>query len=226
MVPQPLPLSAVAVGNDPASVPQEVLTIVRQIGYEDAELRADLAGEGLSMAKVFVAMLMARRCPGEIPWENRESADAGVLSAQSFMDPAGGVMLDSKDPFRRRLRTPRPGSLTVRSAAFRPQWAMDPDPEAGPIAEDDGTVEGLPLCEVMACIQRAADEASLEFVHPDPATLFCRGQAMAATIFATIGSGGLVEVGAMLHRGGVEAFKAFTGRMRELLKQEADAESW
>jgi BR serine/threonine kinase len=220
-LPQPLPLSAIPLLQNPATIPPWVLTVVRHIGYDDEELRADLSEDSVSMAKVFVAMLTARQCSAQIPWNGGAAPDAGVLAGPPFMAPAAGASPDRADPFRRRVQ--RPVALTVRSVADRPEWCVDPDP--GLELAEEVIVAGLPLCDVVACAQRAAGEAGLEFLHPDPETLFCRSDELVATVCTTVSSEDRVVVGAVLHHGRVELFKEFTMRMAELLKQEADAES-
>jgi hypothetical protein len=53
---------AIPLPQDPATVPPWVLTVVRHIGYDDEELRADVSRASVSMANAFDAMLTARQC--------------------------------------------------------------------------------------------------------------------------------------------------------------------
>jgi BR serine/threonine kinase len=216
-VPAPLPLAGDAAPLDPAAVPPEVLALVRQIGFADeAELQADLAAPGRSMAKVFVAMLTAQIDLEALPWEAAHGAppDAGVLCTASFMD--------ARPPMR---TAGQPASLKVRSVASRHEWCVSAEPR-GAIAEEERPVDGLPIWDVMACVQRAVGEAGMQFFHPDPVTIYARGAGISATVRAQIVAEENVVVVAVLHKGYVERFGALAGRMWELLKQEADAESW
>jgi hypothetical protein len=111
------------------------------------------------------------------------------------------------------------------SPAARHAWGADPEPPSA-LAQEEARVDGLPVCDVMACVQRALGEAGMQFLHPDQVTVYARGAGMCVSVRARVESEECAVVVAALHRGCPDAFGALARRMWELLKQEADAGSW
>jgi hypothetical protein len=225
VAPAPIPFSQYSVPVDPTTLSEDILSILRQIGYSDEdELRADLQVETVSMAKVFVATLTAQVDLERLPWDESFAAkDGDVLANETFLEVSAAEP-DPDDPFRRGKRQPIAGSsLTVRSIPSSVDWCVRAATIVSVwIVEDQIDVAELSVWTVMAQIQVTANELAMQYFHPDPITTYLRTPDgdFYVSVLADFAAHDKIRVRALMHKGKVEQFETFKTKLWLLLREE------
>jgi hypothetical protein len=224
VLPAPIPFAHYSQPVDPSALPDEVMSVLRQIGYtNEEELRNDLLVGTTTMAKVFVSMLTTALDLERLPWESAITGHLGKLAPQpSFMDITELPHPDTEqeDPFRRMsygdAKTPSPAS-----AALRVDWCMSATSAASSTMEDTFHVVNGSLWDVMYRAQVAVSDCGLQYFHPDSQTVYVRKNdgMFYLSVTAEQQSLELINVKVALHRGVTEQFEDFRDRLWQLLKE-------
>jgi BR serine/threonine kinase len=158
IVPSPLPIPIIPEEIDIESVSEDLLTILKSIGYNsDEDILNELRSPHHSNAKIFYQMFY-EKLTGQtflelLPWAGGERHehhdDQFFRSPQPFPDRDG--IVNTTDPFFRRRHIPDIQSPEVTSFANPAGWADVQSQEAEP-----QVIAGLagPLDELMCCIQK------------------------------------------------------------------------
>jgi BR serine/threonine kinase len=225
-MPSPIPFSRYSMPISPDTLTEDVVQVLRQIGYEEEELHRDLQLGTVSMAKVFVAMLTAQLDLDELPWEeNGADASDSLLVMSSFMASPFPVDAtpDPRDPFRRRVRAEQNVSPTVSSVALRPDWCLEAPTTIGEWAlEDRMQLLNVTIWDAMFRAQQAVDDCGLQFFHPDPITLYVRknDRKFYLSVKATFANEAEIAVTLRMHKGAAEQFEDFRDRLWQLFKEQ------
>jgi BR serine/threonine kinase len=168
--PTPLPLPAVTDPIDPARIEEDVLEVLRQIGFGD-EVTDGFQTVGTSCVKIFYSMLTTTVSPENLPW-NRGEPEAP--SDEHFMvspDSSGRTFtMQNSDPFQRRCAQNAP-SPNKHSLAEPATWAALGAQEYQPDIVQPCIGIGLPLDVLMAKMQILLGELDFQWFHPDDLTL-------------------------------------------------------
>jgi BR serine/threonine kinase len=226
-MPAPIPFTRYATPIRPESLTDDVVLVLKQIGYGDEEeLHRDLQLRTVSMAKVFVAMLTAQLDLDELPWEeNGTDGSDSLLVAASFMASPLPVDAapDPRDPFHRRVRNEQPVSPTVSSIALHSEWCVEPPTTIAEWATDDRiTLTKVSIWDAMYSVQQAVEDCGLQFFHPDPVTIYVRknDRKFYVSVRATFLTQTDIEITIRMHKGAVEQFEDFRDRVWQVLRGE------
>ena len=180
MVPTPLPIPLITEPINPQTVDQNVINVLRQIGFtNDEELLHDFTMTGHSMAKVFYQMLTTHVSLASLPWQSEEDQMQEEASVEPFMvSPMdqGMEFVMAADPFRRRRRM---SALTVSSPgifslAERAMWADVMTQEYKSDMVQPCVDITLPLEVLMMRMQCMLARMEFPFFHPDDLTLIAK----------------------------------------------------
>jgi hypothetical protein len=223
VLPSPIPFTHYSEPVDPDSLTDEVLSVLRQIGYNnEEEFRNDLRVGTTTMAKVFIGMLTTQLDLERLPWERAICGHLGKMAPQpSFMDitELPHPDTDHEDLFHKTsgsdAKTPSPAS-----AASRVDWCLSATPAASCTMEDTLNVFTGSLWDVMYQAQVTANECGLQYFHPDPRTIYVgKNDGMFYLSVATEQLAlELIHVRVALHRGSTEQFEEFRNRLWHLLR--------
>jgi BR serine/threonine kinase len=225
VLPSPIPFTHYSRPVDPAGVAEDILVVLRQIGYtNEDELRDDLQATTVTMAKVFVAMLTAQLDLETLPWEDRaaEGSDTilnqeSLLALTGIADPGPNPL----DPFRRRMQMTSPPSTKVSSVASRAEWYVEPTLSAAYwIADDHTRLTGWAVWDVMYEVQFAVADCGLQYFHPDPLTMYVRksDRLFYVSVIVEFIAKDALDVKILLHKGMTQQFQDFKDRLWQLLR--------
>jgi BR serine/threonine kinase len=109
-LPAPIQFPREVVPIDPATLTEDVVSVLRQIGYtDDEELNGDLETPTWTIAKMFVALLTAQLDLDQLPWEDDADGESeGPVSINSW------IVEDS-------IRLPK---VKIEDAMYRVQQAV------------------------------------------------------------------------------------------------------
>ena len=166
--PWPLPVRAM---NDPfemASIPKEVVEILKRIGFTDeAELTRDLTSTNHTVAKVFVAMLTFHGGFDQLDWSK---SDGGTQAETIIIDPSG-----TEGTFQRalRLRSSADSASFINSCALRPDWSVAT--ETGNVPLQSLTIKSSRSdVELLLAVQRILSARGWQWFHPDGESIIAK----------------------------------------------------
>ena len=168
--PTPLPIPSIPNPIDPASIDQNVLTTLLQIGFADRqELFAEFAKEGHSMAKVFYSMLTTNLSLESLPWTTpiieQHPSEAYMQSPNLGYGTSPDFTPDSYQY----------GSLSeISSYAEKALWANLPKNEYKHDVVQPCVGIPIPLEQVMTKLQSLLNSMHFQWFHPDDCSIFSR----------------------------------------------------
>jgi BR serine/threonine kinase len=228
-LPSPIPFTHYSRPVDPAGVTEDILVVLRQIGYtNEEELRNDLQATTVTMAKVFVAMLTAQLDLETLPWEEQAAnCSDSILNQESLLaltgiiDPGPNPL----DPFRRHMQMTSPPSTKVSSVASRVDWYVEATLSASYwITEEHIQLTGWSAWDVMYQAQVAVGDCGLQYFHPDPLTMYVRksDRLFYVSVIVEFVAKETLDVKILLHKGMTEQFKDFRDRLWQLFRSHPD----
>ena len=174
ILPTPLPIASFFEPVDLSTVSEEVVDLLRKIGFnDDAQLAEELTSENHTMAKVFNHMLTSRLALDQLDW------DRSVGTKETFGREEESFMMDAGNPFSGSFRY---GSLNqgsyepATSLASRPEWAI-PETDSVPISETYDICASLDVLQTMIGLQRLVDRLDMQWFHPDEFMIIARHEA-------------------------------------------------
>ena len=179
VVPEPIPFAKFGTPIDPASLSQDVLDVMYQIGFTETELNEQLQSTDNSMAKVFVTMLNNALDLEALPWEMSNQGPPKPLIDESFIELNGGMNVmptQTNDPFHRegKEKTQFNGSLEMYSLAARPDWAIGETPVKEVFDEITIDTYGLKVWRLMAEVQVLLGNLPYQWFHPNQLAIYAR----------------------------------------------------
>jgi BR serine/threonine kinase len=225
ILPAPIPCSQFTSAIELSSLGEEVIAVLRQIGYADEEeLASDLRASHNSMAKVFVALLLtnAQFDLDGLPWECAYNTTASSYSPGAVMDTDKSVGSLVEDPFREQRIFASPGSPLgggplndACSFVHRPDWYEETTSVGSVLYETSKEVYGMTNWRIMEAVQQAVGDCGLQYFHPDPVTIHARtvDGLFYVTVFLSFKSKDEIMVNVQLHKGSVDQFGDFSGRL-------------
>ena len=227
-LPKPIPIIAHEESIDPSLLPQEILNILTQIGFQDQnELNEELLSNKNTMAKVFVSMLTVKLDFEKLPWdESSKETKSNSLDDNSFMISHKKFTVNEEDPFRRHTEVSKiPQSLEIQSLAIRPNWMTD-DPTQSSLVTNvlkssEKCFYGKTIWLIMSRCQEAANDCGLQWFHPNPMTLYARTAdgGFYISINASFKEQDEIRIESKLHKGEYGQFSDFTDRLYQAIDE-------
>lgn len=178
ILPTPLPLPVIADPVDPTTVGENVVGVLRQIGFvNDEELVAQFTAEGPTMAKVFYSKLTATLSLDNIPWSQPEVHESEGPDEPLMVAPRGmGFSNVVVDPFKAKKELMHIGSLNSLGDSV-PEKAVWADLLSHEFKSD--LVQpccGIPLpMNVLMCrMQEMMIALNMEWFYPDDYTIIAK----------------------------------------------------
>lgn len=162
--PKPFPLPHISTPIDPSSVPLQLFSILKSIGYlSDKEIYAELQSDSHTMAKQFAHMLSKNIVVQALAWNN---APQDPLPQEFF--------IMSPHPVTRSY-TPKASvsSLGVYSFVETGKWVIDDQYD---FEYDPQDFANLPnnIPAIVVSIQSKMNEMGYEWLYPDEMHIFIR----------------------------------------------------
>ena len=214
VLPTPLPFNTYSSPVDIATVSEDMMNVLRQIGYTDEEeLREELHAPTNNMAKVFIAMLTEQLDLENLPWDQSSKAAEDTLTSGGFMDCQKGDELgDDSDPFHRHEHLKVQNSMDIASMSVaRPFFSLETTCVTSVLQEVSTEVYGMSIWNVMAKVEEACASFGFQYFHPDPVTVYMRssdGQCY-MSVNADFMLSDELTVRLVLHKGSEEQFQSF-----------------
>jgi BR serine/threonine kinase len=165
-LPTPLPMPNLPDPVDPGSLDEDVLNLLRAIGYNDETLRADFAAVGNTMAKVFLHRLTVAQSLDKLPWSFETAPVGDDLIVSPFAS-------ESPDFQPRALQAV--GSPYAASVAERPPWANFSTGQYKSDLVQPCVDIAMPLDALTAKMQAVLTGLNFQWFHPDDRTIIGKG---------------------------------------------------
>jgi BR serine/threonine kinase len=222
ILPRPLPIPAFSEPIDPGTISEEVVDVLRKIGYtDDNELLHDFESPQHSMAKVFYRMLTSRDKFDRLDWSQSLNGNGGfgIHTDDDFIIAPGHGEIDMFGGEKIACD----GSLSAMSLGTRPEWAV-PESVAmvGSIVCE--LVANLPLVEALRAMQMLMGQLEMQWFHPDDYSIIARQQTQGLCVlvdFMNSPDDSHTTAVIRLGYGGVEAFNCVVAGAEELLQTSA-----
>ena len=179
--PTPLPMPSVMSPIEPGNVDEEVLRLLRQVGFRsDEELFADLRSHEGNLAKVFCIMLANRMDMDTVPWptEFKENEEAVVVDADLRVE---------HEPLNYSFETATPfvipghgneESASVYSLAEKASWDPRNNVDVVDASKNVSNLSDIaqPMEFVVAAMQQALNESGFDWFYPNDLLILARRQ--------------------------------------------------
>jgi len=171
ILPTPLPIPLLVDPIPVESIPEPVLSALRQIGFtDDDELRRDLESAEGSMVKVFYHML-TKNPRDSVPWESSSSPPALPLDVSVMIE---GETIIEGDEVQSAPSTKPSSPVSWSLPDERGRWTdVSKSEVTGELTQPYVDIF-MPLDELLARIQAMLTELGIQWFHPDDFTVLAR----------------------------------------------------
>ena len=190
ILPVPIPVNALVDPINTDSCDPKVFKTMKEIGFTDAEIEADLAAPWHTQAKVFFQAITKSASMEQFLWSEAQHFKLVVPSGAPSVDSVGQELTDrvpGDDPFKRGVKLSTSDDLPVKySWASIPDWIVEEKKPILYVQEQQFEDIRIQCDTLVARLQRLLSDVRCDWFFPDDTRIVARHETGAFITFDVV----------------------------------------